>query len=80
MFWRSILILGIARLAFGCPMESRWDDFTEKHSWVEIPKGWSFESAAPPGYLFDLRIGLKQDKFDQLVANLMDTSDPSHER
>ena len=80
MFWRSILILGVARLAFGCPMESRWDDFAEKHSWVEIPKGWSFESAAPPDYLFDLRIGLKQDKFDQLVANLMETSDPFHER
>jgi tripeptidyl-peptidase-1 len=80
MLWRSVLVLGVAHLAFGTPLQRRWDDFAEKHSWVEIPKGWSFESAAPPDYLFDLRIGLKQDKFDQLLANLMETSDPFHER
>lgn len=80
MFWRSILILCVTCLAFGFPMERRWNDFAEKHSWVEIPRGWSFESAAPLDYLFDLRIGLKQDKFDQLITNLMETSDPFHER
>ena len=80
MLWRSVLVLAVARLAFGTPLERRWDEFVEKHSWAEIPKGWSFESAAPLDYLFDLRIGLKQDKFDQLVANLMETSDPFHER
>ena len=76
MLWRSVLVLGVVRLVFGW----RWDDFAEKHSWVEIPKGWTFESAAPSDYLLDLRIGLKQDKFDQLLANLAETSDPFHER
>lgn len=80
MLWRSVLVLGVARLAFGTPLQRRWDDFAEKHSWLDVPKGWSFESAAPPDYSFDLRIGLKQDKFDQLLANLMETSDPFHEK
>ncbi|PFH51001.1 hypothetical protein AMATHDRAFT_59869 [Amanita thiersii Skay4041] len=78
--WRSVLVLGLVHLASASPLLKRWDDLQVKHSWVEIPKGWHYVSPAPADYKFDLRIGLKQDKFDKLIENLMETSDPFHER
>ncbi|KAF8625030.1 hypothetical protein AX17_006944 [Amanita inopinata Kibby_2008] len=80
MLWRSALILGLLQLSSASPLQRRWNDLAEKHAWLEVPKGWAYESAAPSDHMFDLRIGLKQDKFDQLIANLMETSDPYHER
>jgi len=74
------LLLTLAHLALATPLLRRWDDVAEKHSWVEIPRGWEYEAPAPAEYKFNLRISLKQDKIDQLIANLMETSDPSHAR
>ncbi|KAM6496816.1 Peptidase S8/S53 domain containing protein [Amanita muscaria] len=78
--WRSALVLGLAYVSLASPLQKRWDDLVEKHSWTEIPKGWTFDSAAPAEHKLDLRIGLKQEKFDELIANLMQVSDPFHER
>ncbi|KAK2465693.1 hypothetical protein APHAL10511_002237 [Amanita phalloides] len=80
MLWRSVVVLWVAHLTFGSPLYRRWDDLVEKHSWEEIPKGWKFETPASPDHVFDLRIGLKQDKLDQVIFNLMETSNPFHER
>jgi tripeptidyl-peptidase-1 len=74
------ILLGLAQFALATPLLRRWDDITEKHAWVEIPRGWEYEAPAPKDYKFNLRIGLKQDKIDALIANLMETSDPSHAR
>ena len=57
-----------------------WDDLIEKHSWVDVPQGWDFEAPAPQDYIFDLRIGLKPTGMDDLIANLMEISDPAHDR
>ena len=62
------------------PLVRRWNDFTEKHSWIQIPKGWELFSEAPSDYTFDLRIGLKQNGMEKLIENLMEISDPSHVR
>ncbi|KAF8629068.1 hypothetical protein AX15_003565 [Amanita polypyramis BW_CC] len=80
MRWRSVLVLTLARFVFASPLQKRWDDMIEQHSWAEVPNGWSYEAGAPPDHLFNLRIGLKQNNFDQLIASLMETSDPFHER
>nr|VWP02127.1 Eukaryotic translation initiation factor 3 subunit G (eIF3g) (Eukaryotic translation initiation factor 3 RNA-binding subunit) (eIF-3 RNA-binding subunit) (Translation initiation factor eIF3 p33 subunit homolog) (eIF3 p33 homolog) [Ganoderma boninense] len=77
MFWSSALILGLAHLAASKPLAvKRWDDFGVKHAWAEVPRGWELHAPAPPGYTFDMRIGLKQDKFDDLVTALYEVSDP----
>ena len=57
-----------------------WEDLVEKHSWVDVPQGWDFEAPAPQDYIFDLRIGLKPTGMDDLIANLMEISDPAHDR
>lgn len=47
---------------------------------VKIPKGWEYHSPAPADHSLDLRIGLKQDKIDELISSLYEVSDPSHSR
>jgi tripeptidyl-peptidase-1 len=78
MLWRSTFVLLLAHLVTATPLSRRWNDFAEKHSWVEVPKGWELYSEAPSSYTFDLRIGLKQSRIDELIENLMEISDPNH--
>lgn len=79
-FWTSFLALGLAQLAMAKPLVKRWDDVAEKHSWADIPRGWEHKAVAPADYMFEMRIGLKQDGINDLIANLMETSDPVHSR
>ncbi|GLB42698.1 putative pro-kumamolisin, activation domain [Lyophyllum shimeji] len=79
MIWSSAVLLScLVPLFASKPLSRRWNEVVEKHSWAEIPRGWEYHSPAPAEYTFDIRLGLKQDKMDDLVANLMETSDPSH--
>ena len=87
MWWSSAVVLGLLHsfptFVNSKPLKSisrRWDDLVEKHSWVDAPQGWSFETFAPQDYSFDLRIGLKPTGMDQLIDDLMEISDPSHDR
>ncbi|OBZ73692.1 putative tripeptidyl-peptidase SED2 [Grifola frondosa] len=82
MLWSSVLILtGLVQFCASKPLVSkRWDDFELKHAWDEIPRGWELHGPAPSDYRFDLRIGLRQDKFDDLVKALFEVSDPTHEK
>ena len=80
MLWSTALVLGIAQLAIAKPLVKRWNDFFVKHEWAEIPNGWQLHGPAPAEHKMDLRIGLKQDKMDELITALYEVSDPSHER
>ncbi len=81
MFWSSVFLLGLAQLIASKPLASkRWDDFEVKHAWTEVPRGWELHGPAPSDYIFDMRIGLKQDRFDELVTALYEVSDPAHAR
>ncbi|RDB15869.1 putative tripeptidyl-peptidase SED2 [Hypsizygus marmoreus] len=80
MRWSVALIVGFVHLCASKPLQRRWDDLAEKHSWAEIPRGWAYISPAPADYKFDLRLGLKQNKIEDLIANLMETSNPTHPR
>ncbi|KAG6841456.1 hypothetical protein C0991_010881 [Blastosporella zonata] len=80
MFWSVALLLALAQLGVATPLTRRWDDVAVKHSWVELPRGWEYHSSAPADYKFDMRVALKQDKIDALIANLWETSDPGHPR
>jgi len=80
MLWHFGSVLLLAHLTTATPLVRRWNDFTEKHSWIQIPKGWELFSEAPSDYTFDLRIGLKQNGMEKLIENLMEISDPNHVR
>jgi tripeptidyl-peptidase I len=81
MIWITLLTgaLVLARLSAATPFK-RWDDFAEKHAWAEIPKGWALYGPAPADHMLNMRIGLKQDKLDELISALYEVSDPAHER
>lgn len=60
-----------------------WAHVSVKHAWPSDapPRGWVVHSpSAPPDHVLQLSIGLKQDRFDQLVDELYAVSDPVHER
>jgi tripeptidyl-peptidase I len=81
MLWISFLAgaLGLVQLGLSTPVK-RWDDFIEKHAWEEIPRGWELWGPAPEDHPLELRIGLKQNRFDELISNLYEVSDSTHER
>ncbi|KAF7292528.1 Subtilisin-like protein [Mycena kentingensis (nom. inval.)] len=60
----------------------RWEGASVdvKHEWVEVPSGWSYHSDPPADHDMEIRIGLKQDKFDELVKALYEVSKPVHEK
>ncbi|KAF9522419.1 peptidase S8/S53 domain-containing protein [Crepidotus variabilis] len=78
--WSTAIVLGLAAFSLGKPLARRWDDISEKHSWVEVPRGWSYKSAAPADYTFDLKIGMKQHGMEELIDHLMEISNPTHAR
>jgi tripeptidyl-peptidase-1 len=80
MLWSSILLLVAAQLCTSRILSRRWDDVAEKHAWVDIPRGWQLKAPAPANHHFELRIGLNQQGIDELIANLMEISDPTHSR
>lgn len=80
MLWSTVLTLALIQLCISKPLSKRWDDFSVKHSWTEIPSGWELHGPAPADHTMDMRIGLKQDKLDELISSLYEVSDPAHEK
>lgn len=79
MLLTPILLLGALSSATAKPLlTKRWDDFEVKHAWDEVPKGWQLHGSVPSDRTIDMRIGLKQDRFDELVSALYEVSDPLH--
>ena len=80
MLWSSVLVLGMVQLSTSKIFLNRWDNLAVKHSWAKIPYGWEYQSPAPSDHVFELQIGLKQDRIDDLIDNLMEISDPTNLR
>ena len=79
-YLRLLLLLPLA-LALSTPLERRWTNVQTKHAWEDVPNGWVVhEVDAPKDHMLKMKIGLKQDRFDELVEELLEVSDPSHER
>jgi tripeptidyl-peptidase I len=78
----------ITTLLFRLPQSSavnsligkRWHDFTPKHTWVDSQQNWELIGPAPSDHRLQLRIGLKQDRFQELISNLYEVSDPTSPR
>ncbi|KAJ7249548.1 peptidase S8/S53 domain-containing protein [Mycena haematopus] len=81
MLLLSTFVVVLAGLSGAKPLSSkRWNDISVKHRWVEIPRGWEFHSTPPEDHLLEMRIGLKQNRLDELVSALYEVSDPTHEK
>lgn len=80
MRWSHVAVLALVHLVTASPLTRRWDELQVKHAWDEIPRGWVLHSEAPADHKLKLRVGLKQDRFDELVEHLYQVSDPAHER
>ncbi|KAG7444455.1 subtilisin-like protein [Guyanagaster necrorhizus] len=83
MFWSSALVLGLTHLCLSTPLTSKrldTDDLLEKHSWAEVPRGWEWVNKPDPESIIQLRIGLKQDRVDELISSLYEVSTPNHNR
>ena len=80
MLWSSLLVLGLVQLGRSKTLLNRWDNLALKHAWPEVPHGWERTAPAPSDYLLELRIGLRQDRIDDLIDNLMEISDPTSSR
>ena len=82
MYWACFALLACVQRVLSAPSLHGLDsnDFVVKHSWKDVPRGWELRGPAPANYTLNLHISLKQAKFDELVANLWQVSDPAHER
>ncbi|KAK7031632.1 subtilisin-like protein [Favolaschia claudopus] len=81
MLFLSTFIVVFAGLSSAKPFSGkRWDNPSLKHRWVEVPRGWEFHSTPAEDHLLEMRIGLKQNKLDELISSLYEVSDPDHER
>jgi len=80
MFWSPLLVLGLVQSGISKALPKRWDDFALKHSWSSIPQGWEHKAAAPSNSVLELRVGLKQNRIDELIDNLMEISNPQSSR
>ena len=79
---KNILVLSLLVGATLCRhLQKRWDDFKVKHEWIEgAPRGWKVLGPAPSDERLNVRIGLKEDRIEDLIENLFAVSDPSHHR
>ena len=81
MFKGALVLSLLIRAALCKPLYKRWDDFKVKHAWVDgVPKGWEAIGPAAPDHRLTVRIGLKQDRIDNLIAHLYAVSDPDNDR
>ncbi|KAF2161434.1 hypothetical protein M409DRAFT_69783 [Zasmidium cellare ATCC 36951] len=65
-------------LVLAVPLSSR-TDYAIKSSHI-APREWTKLSRADLDHLISLRIGLKQNQFDELERHLYEVSDPNHSR
>lgn len=70
LFWFSL---------FGGALSLSYSDYTVKDS-HHVPRSFSRIRPAPKDHIINLKIGLKQSKFDELERHLYEVSDPYHER
>lgn len=73
---RSFSLLPALALSATAAIESR-SPYAVKGS-HPVPRGWEAVDRAPASHPIELRIGLKQDRFEDLDRQLYEVSDPAH--
>ena len=76
----KLLVFALVGFAIASPHAKRWEEMKTKHEWPEVPYGWNDIGSAPANAVLNLRVALKQNRFDELLMHLSEVSDPYHER
>ena len=81
LLW-TVALLGVLQSAVSKPLGlgKRWEELKVKHEWIDVPKGWVEVGRPPADHLLKMNIGLRQDRFDELLEHLYEVSDPEHHR
>lgn len=81
-FLWAVSLLGILQSAITKPhgLDKRWDEPKVKHEWIDVPKGWVEVGRPPMDYSLKVNIGLKQERFGELLQHFYEVSDPEHHR
>jgi tripeptidyl-peptidase I len=79
LLWQ-IIALALSQLASATPLAKRFDDYSVRHAWNEVPNGWEFHSVPAPEHRFKLRIDINSANPDDLINTLYEVSDPKHSR
>ena len=79
MLLPTVFLLALVHLGLSKPLQ-RWGELRTKHAWADIPRGWELYGDAQPDHVLDLRIGLTQNRIDELITSLYEISDPAHAR
>lgn len=72
----SLLLAAFARSAYA---SISYTDYEVKDSHI-VPRSFSWVRLAPKDHMINLKIALKQSRFDELERQLYEVSDPFHER
>ena len=83
----SVIALALALFApahvLSAP-QNRWINSMQERSTIAVlPRGWELHPEHPnpqPDHVIELKIGLTQNKIDELIGHLMEVSDPAHTR
>ena len=81
LLW-TVVLLAVFQSAVSKPLglDKRWEEVKVKHEWTSVPKGWVEVGRPPADYSLKMNIGLKQDRFEELLGHLYEVSDPEHRR
>lgn len=76
MYLQASILLALACEALANPLNAR-KVYTVKDN-HNVPRGWRKAGRAPESHMLNLKIGLKQSRFDELHKSLYEVSDPAH--
>jgi hypothetical protein len=81
LLW-AVALLGAFQPAIAKSLrhDKRWGELKVKHEWTDVPKGWVEIGRPPADYPMKINIGLKQERFDELLGHLYEVSDPDNPR
>ena len=81
LLW-TVALLGAFQSVVSRPygLDKRWEELKVKHEWIDAPEGWVEVGQPPVDYPLKMDIGLKKERFGELLEHLYEVSDPEHHR
>ena len=59
---------------------AKFTSLNKRHAWPEVPRGWELAGVPDSNAVLDLRIGVKQHRFEELIDSLYEVSQPGQHR
>lgn len=76
MYLQGSILLALACETLANPLNTRKAYAVKDNH--NVPRGWRKAGKAPESHVLNLKIGLKQSRFDELHKSLYEVSDPAH--